>query len=158
MWLACCVSEGQLPTVVTASRVIAADHVTIFECIADPAQQPGWDGNDNLAEAAAGQRVRKVGDTFTTVLTRGTTRENHVVEFVEGRLIAWQPSEPGHRPPGHLWRWDLTLDGDGQTLVVHTYDWTRLTDPDRLQRARWTTAERLHASLDRLAALVEEQH
>ena len=155
MCLAWRVSESPLPRVVTASRMIAADHVAIFERIADPAQQPEWDGNDNLAEAAAGQRVRKVGDTFTMILTRGTTRENHVVEFVEGRLIAWQPSEPGHSPPGHVWRWDLTPYGASETLVVHSYDWTLLSDPDRLQRARWTTAERLHASLDRLAALVE---
>jgi uncharacterized protein YndB with AHSA1/START domain len=151
-------NEGRRSRVVTASRVIAADHTVIFECIADPAQQPEWDGNDNLAEAAPGQRVRHVGDTFTTTLTRGASRVNHVVEFVEGRRIAWQPSEPGGQPPGHVWRWELDPQGDGQTLVVHTYDWTRLTDPDRLQRARWTTAERLQASLDRLATLVEEPH
>ena len=141
--------------VVTASRVIAADHAVIFEHIADPARQPAWDGNDNLAEAAAGQRVRRVGDTFTMLITKGSTRENHVVEFDEGRLIAWRPSEPGQPPPGHLWRWELEPRDDGATLVVHTYDWTQLTDPDRLERARATTAERLQASVDRLAALVE---
>ncbi len=142
--------------VVTASRLMAADPEAIFEWIADPARQPEWDGNDNLAEAAAGQRVRRVGDTFTTLLTQGSTRENHVVEFVEGRRIAWRPSEPGGTPPGHLWRWELDPRDDGSTLVVHTYDWTQLTDPDRLVRARATTADRLQASVDRLAALVEQ--
>src|SRR5690348_7822822 len=43
---------------VSASREIHADAATIFELIADPAQQPRWDGNDNLAEAPTGQRVR----------------------------------------------------------------------------------------------------
>ena len=147
--------DGDPSTIVSASRLIAADHVAIFEWIADPARQPDWDGNDNLAEAATGQRVRRVGDTFTTTLTHGATRVNHVVEFVEGLVVAWQPSEPGHQPPGHLWRWQLEPQSEGETLVVHTYDWTRLSDPDRLERARSTTAERLHASLDRLAALVE---
>jgi uncharacterized protein YndB with AHSA1/START domain len=151
-------TDAQTSRVATASRVIAADHATIFECIADPARQPAWDGNDNLAAAAPGQRVRLVGDSFTTTLTLGTTRVNHVVEFVEGRRIAWQPAEPGREPPGHLWRWELEPQADGTTLVVHTYDWTRLTDPARLERARSTTAERLQASLDRLAALVEEPH
>ena len=28
-------------------------------------------------------------------LTRGDIRENHVVEFEEGRRIAWTPAEPG---------------------------------------------------------------
>jgi uncharacterized protein YndB with AHSA1/START domain len=143
--------------VVTVSRMVAADHATIFEWIADPSRQPEWDGNDNLAEAAAGQRVHRVGDTFTMLLTLGTTRVNHVVEFDEGRRIAWQPSEPGADPPGHLWRWELQPHGDETTLVTHTYDWTRLTDPVRLERARSTTPDRLQASLDRLAALVEHQ-
>nr|WP_238589749.1 hypothetical protein [Pseudonocardia sp. AL041005-10] len=40
------------PTVVRSSRTVAADPATIFELIADPARQPSWDGNDNLAEAA----------------------------------------------------------------------------------------------------------
>ncbi len=39
----------------------------------------------------------------------------------------------------------------------HTYDWSELTDPNRIPRARATTPERLLASLDRLAALAEEE-
>ena len=50
----------------TSSREIAADPALIFDLIADPARQPQWDGNDNLAEAPAGQRVRGVGEVFTT--------------------------------------------------------------------------------------------
>ena len=42
---------------VSASREIAAGTERIFELIADPAQQPRWDGNDNLAAAPAGQRI-----------------------------------------------------------------------------------------------------
>jgi hypothetical protein len=143
--------------VVTARRDIAAGAGAIFELIADPARQPAWDGNDNLAEAADGQRVRAVGDVFVMVLTKGSVRENHVVEFEEGRLVAWRPSEPGQRPPGHLWRWVLEPVGDHTTRVTHTYDWTQLHDETRLPRARATTVERLRASLDRLAALAEAQ-
>jgi uncharacterized protein YndB with AHSA1/START domain len=141
--------------VVQATRVIAADAELIFEFIADPARQPLWDANDNLAAAAGGQRIRRVGDVFTMTLTRRSVRHNHVVEFVEGRRIAWRPSEPGGDPPGHLWRWELESLGDRQTRVTHTYDWTQLTDPSRIERARWTTTERLQASMARLAELVE---
>jgi uncharacterized protein YndB with AHSA1/START domain len=143
------------PRVVSAGREIAAGPGRIFELIADPAQQPRWDGNDNLAEAPAGQRVRRAGDVFTMTLTRGAIRENHVVEFEEGRRIAWTPAEVGKRPPGHLWRWELEPAGDSRTRVTHTYDWTQLTDQNRLPRARATTADKLQASLDRLAALAE---
>lgn len=139
--------------VVSASRTIDAPAEAIFELIADPSKQPSWDGNDNLAQADAGQRVHAVGDVFRMVLTKGAVRENHVVEFDEGRLIAWMPAEPGGRPIGQLWRWELQPDGDDRTIVTHTYDWTKLHDEKREIRARATTADRLQASVDRLAAV-----
>ena len=145
--------DTDVPRVVSASREIAAAASRIFELIADPAQQPQWDGNDNLAEAESGQRVRRVGDVFTMTLTGGAIRENHVVEFEEGRRIAWTPSEAGRRPPGHLWRWELEPLGEGRTRVIHTYDWSRLTDQNRIPRASRTTTETLQASLDRLAEI-----
>jgi uncharacterized protein YndB with AHSA1/START domain len=148
-------TEQEAPRVVRASREIAAGPERIFELIADPAAQPSWDGNDNLAGAAAGQRVRRVGDVFTMALTNGGIRENHVVEFEEGRRIAWMPAEPGQQRPGHLWRWELEPAGPSGTLVTCTYDWTMLTDENRFRRARATTPDRLRASLDLLAALAE---
>ena len=87
--------------------------------------------------------------------TKGHTRENHVVEFEEGRRIAWRPAEPGRKLPGHLWRWVLEPVDPSHTRVTHTYDWTQLTDQKRLARARATTGDKLQASLDRLAALAE---
>jgi uncharacterized protein YndB with AHSA1/START domain len=147
----------EVPRVVRASREILARPAEIFELIADPAQQPRWDGNDNLGHATAGQRVHAVGDVFVTTLTIGAVRENHVVAFEEGSLIAWRPAEPGKAPPGHLWRWELEPVDAVRTRVTHTYDWTRLTDPNRLSRAAATTSDRLLASLDRLAALVERR-
>jgi GNAT superfamily N-acetyltransferase/uncharacterized protein YndB with AHSA1/START domain len=142
--------------VVSTSRVIAAPAADIFELIADPAAQPRWDGNDNLAEAADGQRVHAVEDVFTTRLTKGAVRENHVVEFEEGRRIAWCPAPEGGQPFGQLWRWQLEPIADG-VRVTHTYDWTRLPDQDtqRLARARATTSAHLAASIERLAALAE---
>lgn len=138
----------------SASREIAAAPDVIFELIADPAQQPRWDGNGNLTEAA-GQRVRAVGDVFRMMVHSGTVRENHIVEFEEGRRIAWLPSEEGKAPPGHLWRWEIEPLGDSCSRVTHTYDWTNLTEEKRLVRAKATTADNLAASIERLAALSE---
>ena len=142
---------GHDARVVSYERIIAAPHDQIFALIADPAAQPRWDGNDNLRAAVDGQRVRAVGDVFVMTLTMGSERENHVVEFEEGRRIAWRPADPGRPPAGHLWRWELEPLDDGRTLVRHTYDWSELTDPKRFERARATTADRLRASVDRLA-------
>lgn len=148
--------HGDLPRVVRASREIAADAARIFELIADPAQQPRWDGNDNLAEAAGGQRVRSVGDVFIMTLTGdGAVRENHVVEFDEGRRIAWRPAEPGQDPPGHLWRWELEPIDSARTRVTHTYDWSQLGDEKRVRRARATSKDNLQASLKRLGTAAE---
>ena len=146
---------GEPERVVRATREIAAPAGRIFALIADPAAQPSWDGNDNLAEAPTGQRVRAVGDVFAMTLTNGGVRENHVVEFVEDRRIAWRPADVGRPPAGHLWRWELEPVDAASTRVTHTYDWTELTDEQRLPRARATTSALLQASLDRLAARAE---
>jgi uncharacterized protein YndB with AHSA1/START domain len=150
-------SQDEELRVVSTTREISAPAGEIFELIADPAQQPRWDGNHNLKEAPSGQRVRAVGDVFTMILTGGQVRENHVVEFAEGDRIAWRPSEQGKATPGHLWRWELEPIDSSSTRVTHTYDWTELTDQNRVRRARATTADKLQASVDRLAALAEGQ-
>lgn len=139
----------------SAELVIAAPAAQIFELIADPAKHSDWDGNDNIKTAASSQRVREIGGVFSVTLTRGSTRENHVVEFVEGRQIAWKPAEPGQPPVGHLWRWELEPLNADITQVVQTYDWTDLHDLRRHERARWTTADRLLDSMRQLASLAE---
>ena len=148
-------NQEQPPRVVRADREIAASADRIFELIADPAQQPRWDGNDNLKEAAPGQRVRAVGDVFVMRLKRGGIRDNYVVDFVEGRRIAWRPAVQGKSQPGHLWAWELEPLGPSRTLVTHTYDWTELRDRSRIPRAKATTAGKLQASLERLAVMAE---
>lgn len=146
----------EVPRIASASREIAASPESIFELIADPAQQPRWDGNDNLVEAASGQRIRAIGDVFNMTTTQGNVRENHVVEFEEARRIAWKPAEPGQEPPGHLWRWVLEPIAPSRTRVTHTYDWTQLTDEKRFARARATTPDKLQSSVNRLATIVEQ--
>jgi uncharacterized protein YndB with AHSA1/START domain len=142
--------------IVSVTRVVASNAQRIFDLIADPSVQPKWDGNNNLAEAAPGQRVRSTGDVFKTTLTNGAIRENHVVEFIEGSQIAWRPAEPGKPPPGHLWRWLLEPVNASLTTVTHTYDWSALTDTKRIEKAQSTTPDMLRASLDKLAVLARE--
>ena len=143
--------------VVTASREVAARAAALFDLIADPAEQPRWDGNDNLAGAEAGQRVRAVGDVFVMTNRNGGVRDNHVVAFVEGREIAWRPAPHGEQPAGHQWGWVLEPLEDGRTLVTHVYDFSDLpaSQEARLAKARQMTPEKLMASIDRLAELAE---
>lgn len=136
---------------VSAAREVDAAAATVFELIADPARQPEWDGNDNLAAPVGGGRVRGVGEVFAMRLTNDQVRENHVVAFEEGRLIAWRPADEGADPAGHEWRWEVEPLGTGSCRVTHTYDWTDLHDERRFPKARSTGEEQLRASLDRLA-------
>lgn len=146
--------------VTSAERVVRAEPAVVFELIADPANHPRWDGNDNLAEAVDVARVTGTGQAFVIRTTTGTLRENHVAEFAEGGLIAWLPSDPGGEPFGQLWRWEVEPgDEPGTSLVRHTYDWTGLpadSVPMRIERARKTTSEWLMNSIDRLADLAEQ--
>lgn len=141
--------------VVTAEIEISAPAEAVFDLIADPQRQPEWDGNDNLGTAVEGQRVRGTGGSFITTLTKGVDRENHIVDFEEGRLIAWKPSEVGGEPFGQKWVWQIEPIGGGSVLVRHIYDWTKLRDPQRLSRAQSTTVANLLASLKRLKQLAE---
>ncbi|NDK31153.1 SRPBCC family protein [Nesterenkonia haasae] len=136
--------------VVQAHDIIDAPAARIFDLIAEPSLQPTWDGNDNVGAAEPGQRVSAVGDVFIVRLTNGKVRDNHVVEFTPDRLIAWKPATEGQEPAGHLWRWELDERGDGSTEVTHTYDWTDLTDEQRLVRARSIDESYLAASIARL--------
>lgn len=144
--------------VVSAELTIDAPAATIFELIADPSRQPEWDGNDNLASSPSGHRVTAVGDTFGMTLSKGVDRENTVVEFDEGRLIAWKPSEVGGAPFGQKWKWEVESIDDTHALARQTYDWTGLpADQEaRIRRAKSTTADKLLASMTKLKALAEE--
>ena len=157
-------SNGTDLRLIAACGVIRARANEVFELIADPARQPEWDGNGNLASAASGQRVQVEGDVFDMNIQKvpdcptcatSEVRRNRVTEFVEGRVIAWKPSVPGSPEPGHEWKWVLIPQGDA-TVVVHIYDWSTLTDESRLERARATTAANLLASINRLKALAED--
>ncbi|EAQ00905.1 hypothetical protein JNB_12039 [Janibacter sp. HTCC2649] len=141
--------------VVSSTRDIAAPAEAVFELIADPRRQPEWDGNDNLVEIIKGDRIRGVGEIFAMRTTKGNHRDNLVVDFEEGRRIAWRPGNEGEAPAGHEWRWEVEPLEDGTSRVTHTYDWTGLTDEARMPRARATQEPQLRASLDRLATLAE---
>jgi len=75
---------------------------------------------------------------------------NTVVEFQEGRRIAW--SHVG----AARWRWELSRQ-DQATLVTETFDWSRSPAAFLIERLGFPERNRqaMEASLDRLAKLLE---
>ena len=143
---------------VSRSVEVSATPEEVFDLLADPRRHPELDGSGTLTGRAVGPDRLSLGARFGVSLHfHGVPYRvtNTVVEFEEGRLIAWRPSEPSKKPPGHLWRWELEPLDHGRTRVTHTYDWTELTDNNRIPRAKATTTDKLLASIDRLAALAE---
>jgi hypothetical protein len=76
--------------------------------------------------------------------------KNEVVEFEEGRRIAWR--HVGH----HIWRYELEPVAEG-TRVTETFDWAPARAPWALELMRLPERNRkaMESTLARLAAVVE---
>jgi hypothetical protein len=106
---------------VSTSRVIAADRQAIFDVLADPSLHPVIDGSGTVRDTQDGgpQRLAE-GARFGMDMRLGVSYRilNTVVEFEEGRLIAWRHFH------GHRWRYELEDVPEGGTRVTETFDWS----------------------------------
>jgi uncharacterized protein YndB with AHSA1/START domain len=139
---------------VTVERVIAAPPDKIFDVLADPTQHPVIDGSGSVKSTRGETPARlSLGAKFGMSMKLGVPYAitNTVVEFEDGRRIAWR------HIGGHRWRYELEPVEEG-TRVRETYDWstallgTRLYIvatgwPNRAERAMTQTLERLDAHL-----------
>ncbi len=134
---------------VSATRVINAPATEIFELLADPAKHALIDGSGTVLRALGrpGRRLA-LGDRFGMDMRMGLPYKikNTVVEFEDGRLIAWRHFY------GHRWRWQLTDLGDGRTEVTETFDWSTAWSGFLLERVRFPAKnlKAIRATLDRL--------
>lgn len=106
---------------VSVERVVHAPASAIFELLADPAGHQRIDGSGSVKAARGGSKRLSLGDTFAVSMRIGLpyVSTNKVIEFEDGRRIAWQQTM-GRQ----IWRYELTPTDDG-TLVRETFDGTR---------------------------------
>jgi uncharacterized protein YndB with AHSA1/START domain len=137
---------------VSVERVVAASPEKIFDVLADPAEHPVIDGSGTVRDTRGAAPARlSLGAKFGMSMRIGIPYAitNTVVEFEEGRRIAWR------HIGGHRWRYELE-PVDGGTRVRETYDWSRamlgtrlyivMTGwPRRAEKAMTETLERLDA-------------
>ncbi|MDQ3385255.1 MAG: SRPBCC family protein [Actinomycetota bacterium] len=135
---------------VSVTRVIDASPERVFEVLVDPAAHPLIDGSGTIKETRAQGGTRLVlGSKFGMAMKLGVPYGivNEVVEFEEGRLIAWRHFG------GHRWRWQLE-PVDGGTAVTETFDWSTSRSPIALEVMRVPARNKraIEATLGRLAA------
>lgn len=110
---------------VRGSVVIDAPPATVFEILADPRQHSRIDGSGMLTESMSGPERLSKGARFGMRMRWGAPYRitNRVIEFDEGRRIAWKHFGP------HVWRYELTELPDGRTEVTESWDISRVLGP-----------------------------
>ena len=113
--------------VVSVERVVPAGPAAIFALVADAARHPEIDGSGSVRQVKAGAPQRlSLGSTFGMSMKLGISYSmvSTVIEFEEGRRIAWQ-SRPkgfvGKFVGGRIWRYELE-PVEGGTLVRESWD------------------------------------
>ncbi|MBX3314707.1 MAG: SRPBCC family protein [Actinobacteria bacterium] len=149
-----------------ATTTIAAGPAAVFAVLADPGSHAAIDGTGWVRGARSGGPITHVGQVFRMAMYHrghpdGDYRIANLVEVYDPpRAIAWKPGteEPGSDElsfGGWTWRYDLTADGSGLTVVTLTYDWSAVPDHIRSYLTFPPFAPgHLDRSLDHLAALV----
>jgi Polyketide cyclase / dehydrase and lipid transport len=107
------------PTV-SESIEIVAPASRIFDILANPRRHVEIDGSHMLQSCLDGPARLGLGSEFVMSMRLGSVPyrvRNRVVEFDEGRLIAWRHFEPQH------WRFELVPTESG-TRVTETFDYS----------------------------------
>lgn len=106
------------PKVKSARISIAAPAAEIFEIIARPSLHPKIDGSNSVKSVNWGPERLSLGAKFGMKMRIGIPYRvtNQVVEFEEGKLIAWR----------HLgrwvWRYELQAKTPLETIVTESFD------------------------------------
>jgi hypothetical protein len=137
------------PRAISVQRVVHSTAARIFDVLADPARHASIDGSGHVDAPAASHARLALGSTFSMHMSIGLpyVTKNRVVEFEEGRRIAW------HHFARFIWRYELEPRGD-DTLVTETFDysapWGVLIVPTGWPQRNRTSMERTLATLDEL--------
>src|SRR5690242_15721742 len=120
--------------VVSVERVIAAPADKIFDLLADPARHHDIDGSGSVRDAKNSPARLQMGAEFGMAmhLVIGYSMTNEIIEFDEGKRIAWQTRPSGNVQGrlfgGRIWRYELE-PADGGTRVRETWDISKEKGP-----------------------------
>ncbi|HZJ25870.1 MAG TPA: SRPBCC family protein [Acidimicrobiia bacterium] len=114
--------------IVSVERTIDAPPEKIFELVADPRRHHEFDGSGTVRDVkAGGDDQLELGSEFGMSMKLGIpySMVSTVVEFEDGRRVAWQSRPPGlfgKIAGGRIWRYELEPLDSGGTLVRESWD------------------------------------
>jgi uncharacterized protein YndB with AHSA1/START domain len=142
--------------VVSVQRVIPATPDAVFDLLADPDRHHDIDGSGTVVAAKEGSQRLALGSRFGMSMKMGVpySMVSEVIEFDEGRRIAWQtrgPTRLGRYVGGRIWRYVLE-PVEGGTLVTESWDITREAAVTRplVRRGAGQTEKNMAATLERI--------
>ncbi|HJE51898.1 MAG TPA: hypothetical protein K8V15_07970 [Tessaracoccus flavescens] len=146
-------------TSISVTRTINAPVGEVFDYLTLPANHVELDGSGFVRSVSHGDRIQEVGQVFTMNMEGDHMggeyqTDNHVVAYARNAVVGWATAPAGTEPPGWTWVWELTSDGTDQTDVTVTYDWSKVTDKELLQKVKFPLVEK-SALEDSLAKLAE---
>lgn len=134
------------------SVVVSAPAGQVFDLLATPQRHPEIDGSDSVKGRLRGPRRLSAGARFGMRMKVGVPYviTNRVVEFEEGRRIAWRHFGR------HIWRYELEPVPEG-TRVTETFDWAGALAPQLLELTGYPqrNAVSIEKTLVRLKQVVE---
>ena len=107
--------------IVSESIEVAAPASTVFAILADPRQHSRIDGSGSVQAIVEGPERLQRGSQFGArmrLFGLPYRISNRVVEFEEGRRIAWRHFG------GHRWRYELEPADATHTLVTESFDYS----------------------------------
>lgn len=134
--------------IVTRSTIVSAPAQMIFDLLADPRRHGEIDGSGSIQSAQINAPERlSLNATFGMQMKIGLSYKitNTVVEFEEGKTIAWRHFG------GHIWRYILE-PVDGGTKVTEQFDWNKSKSPLvlKLRKSPQENAKSMEKTLENL--------
>jgi uncharacterized protein YndB with AHSA1/START domain len=143
----------------TVERVIPAPPEKIFDLLADPRRHRDIDGSGTVREAKNTPERLSLGAKFGMAMKLGIpySMESTVIEFEDGRRIAWQSRPPGSIGSrfggGRIWRYELE-PVEGGTRVRESWDISEEKIKAFVRPARKKTIKSMDATLARIEELL----
>jgi uncharacterized protein YndB with AHSA1/START domain len=146
----------------TVERVIPAPAERIFALIADPRRHREIDGSGTVRDAKNLPDKLELGAKFGMSMKVGLpySMVSTVIEYEEGRRLAWQTRPPGRLPGklagGRIWRYELE-PVEGGTRVRESWDISEEVVKAIVRPARKKTRDAMAATLERIETILASE-